>query len=274
MSGTGTATQDRNSDLVALLTPEFQGRYEPQFSTSRACAIYQFLPGLRAFYPMSAVGTSGEARDLGGSGTSYDLTNNNTARFRYSELYPWVDFDGANQYLSFVDNANFDIVGTEGYFAPAVRGLAIYAWVRFDNAAAANEYVVAKWRSGTSDKSYRILRNAAGLPLASISVDGSTDYDALGATTLVEDTWYCVGLQYSPSTKLSVWVNGKEDGSNAVATPASIYDGASPFTLGANGTPASYLNGRESQVAICAQFNSDSFYRYVFNQTKAMFGVS
>ena len=60
-------TQKFTKQDVDQLDAWFQRRYEAQFAWKSATTLFQQLTGLRAYYPMSALGTAGEARDLGGS---------------------------------------------------------------------------------------------------------------------------------------------------------------------------------------------------------------
>lgn len=275
MSGTGIATQERNSDLVALLTPDFQTRNEPNFAWKSACASYLALPGLRGFWPMSAVAyTNPQGLDLSGNGSH--LTNNNTSTFGHTYLIPHVSFvSGSSQSLSKTDGgaANWaDITGTETYIDAADRGLTFYAWVYFDNAASANEHIMAKWGGGGAGTwSYRLLRIATGELYGVVSTDGTTFVAKTTTDTLAATTWYFVALQYDPSTELSVWINGEKD-TLAVGVPASIFDSTSAFYLGCSSVPNAYMDGKQSMVALCASFHSNSIIKAVYNQTRAMFG--
>lgn len=263
-------TQKFTQQDIDQLSLWFQRRSESQFAWSHAVSMCQYLPGLRALYTMAAMGTAGELREVSGNGTTYDLTNNNVVDFRYTSLLPWCDFDGTNQYFNLADNANFDILGNEGYVAAAVQGLTIYTLARFDGAAAADEYVVAKWLIAGNQKSYRIARLAAGNAVATITTDGSTNFSATSTNVLAATTWYHLVLQYDPSTKLSIWVNGIEDGTNVVAVPATIFNSTADFTIGARGAPGSYIDGRIGITAVCAQHHSDAMIVANYQQMRAL----
>ena len=56
--------QQRNDELVDILSADFQPRNEPNFAWKSCVSSVLALPGLRAFYPMSAVGAAGEAQDV------------------------------------------------------------------------------------------------------------------------------------------------------------------------------------------------------------------
>jgi len=90
------STQDRNSAQVALLSADFQNRYEPNFALANAVSTYMALPGLRGFWPMSGMAyTEPRCRDPSGNGNH--LITNNTPQFGYDNLRPIVDLDGVNQ---------------------------------------------------------------------------------------------------------------------------------------------------------------------------------
>lgn len=236
------------------------------------------LPGLRAFYPMSAIGTAGEARDLGGSGTTYDLTLNGNPRFYYDGLVPLCDYDGTGDYHSFVDNVNFDILGTETYILAAYRGLTIGGWFEFDDdPPAAEEQLIAKWDAG-ANRAYT-LRRRVGTDIQFSIYDGvGVDSIDTVATTGTSQWYFCAG-RYEPGAgpaEIAVFLkseNVNEIATNAVGIPAALQNSGSDFTIGASGTPGSYLDGRASLCFVCVEQLSNAILDSLFQQTRAAFGV-
>lgn len=265
------ALQQRNDEQMDLLRSEFQARYEPNFAWKSACSAVQALPGLRAFYPMSAVGTAGQARDLGGSGATYDLTNNNVADFGYDQLVPYCDYDGTDQYHSFVDNANFDILGNEAYIEAVYRGLTIGGWFKFrDDPPAADEYLIAKW-TATPNRAYRLHRRVA--TTVRFTVDDTVVFVTSTVTT-TSGVWYFLWGRYNPGAgEMSVGVNEAIVTLAAGVPGAPITNSNADFTIAASGVPGNYMDGRASLCFVCVEQLSDAILNAIFQQTRAMYGV-
>ena len=226
------------------------------------------LPGLRAFYPMSAVGTAGEARDLGGSGATYDLTLNGNPRFNYSGLVPHCDYDGTGDYHSFVDDANFDIRGTEAYVIAAVRGLTWGGWF-YPEETGTTEGLITKW-GAAAQRAYQIQLTAADQFAALISDDG-TNSDTATSAAVAMDAWYCVIGRFIPGAFVDIFVNGVE--TNQVTARASVFNSNADFVIGARTGGAIPFQGRISLSFICAEQLSDAILSSLFQQTRAAFGV-
>ena len=266
-------TQKFTQQDVDQLSTWFQRRYEAQFAWSRLCSIYQALPGLRGFWPMSAVAYTNPI-GLDQSGNANHLTNQNSSDFGYTGLVPHVSFDGINQYLSKADGgaANWaDITGTEAYIEAADRGLTIYTWAYFTNAAGAQERIVEK--NDAAGGAYGVLRLAAGN--IRFRVDGGGGFiNVDSVATPTAGSWYFLAGRYIPSTSLDIFVNSLvPDNTNLVGIPAAIQDVTAPFTVGASGVPGTYMTGKQSAVALCAVQHTDVLIGSVFSQTQAMFGV-
>jgi len=260
------ALQQRNDEQMDLLRSEFQARYEPNFGWRAACSLIQALTGLRAFYPMSAVGTAGQARDLGGSGTTYDLTNNNSADFGYDQLAPYCDYDGTNQYHSFVDNANFDILGTEAYIVTAQRGLTIGGWFQFDDdPPAAQEFLIAKFPSaGVANQSYVLRRRTP--PDIQFAIGNGAALDTVDTVAVTGAArWYFCAGRYEPQAgpaEIAVILKSSdvdETATNNAGIPAAIVNGNAAFTIGASSTPANYLDGQASLCFVCVPLSATRY---------------
>lgn len=252
---------------IASVREQFDNLVKPE-QPDDLISPFQALTGLRAFYPMSAVGTAGQARDLGGSGTTYDLTNNNVARFGYDGLVPFCTYDGVNQYHSFPDNANFDILGTEAYIVAARRGLTWGGWFYPEETGTAED-LMSKW-AAAPNRSYR-LRFAAGNAFAvAISDDGTNSDEATSAAVAI-DAWYHVVGRFRPGAFVDVFVNGVE--SSQATARASVFNSNATFEIAARSGGTSPFEGRASLCFICAAQLSDAIIGQVFQQTRAMYGV-
>jgi len=164
-----------------------------------------------------------------------------------------------------------NITGTESYIG--APGLTMGCWVRFGNAAGALEYVMGKWSDAAGNRSYVIRRDVAGTITAAVSVDGTASVTATSTATPAAATWTYLALRYVPSTSLSIFVYDIPV-TNAVGIPASIYVGASVFTIGAEGVFSAYsMTGRLSLCFLCAGALTVPTIKSVYHATKNAFGV-
>lgn len=250
---------------------ELQPRWDNAFHWSRHASVYLGLPALRAYYPLGAVGTAGQALDLSGLGNH--LTLNGDPVFDYENLIQLVDYDGTGDYHDITDGASanaFDIRGNETYIPVARRGLTVGCWVRFDGVGSLN-YIVSKWDVGGVNQAYRLIRVAANRIRASITIDGTTVVTATNTAPIVASTWYHIVLRFRANNDLVVFVNGVAG--TAVAAPVTIFNSSANFTVGAQSTGLNELNGQESDVFVCAIALSNAQIGSIFEQPRAMFGV-
>ena len=130
MSGYSSVVQVRNSEQVDILRADFQHRNEPNFAWKSAVSSVLALPGIRAFYPMSAVGAAGEAQDMSSFGRHMPRTSG--VDFEYDNLIPCAEYNGTSDYHSVADNADHDIIGTEAYVQGFAQGLTMGFWIKKD----------------------------------------------------------------------------------------------------------------------------------------------
>lgn len=266
-----TATQERNSAQVALLSGDVQMRYEPNFHWKSAAASFMALPALRGFWPMSGIGVSGQAIDMQGLGNH--LTRNGDPEFGYDNLAPYCEYDGTGDYHSITDAASsnaFDILGTESYIKYAYRGLTCGAWV-YPTETGTVEDIMSK-SGAVGAISYRIYIDAADQWSFTISDDGTNETIATYATAIPTfNSWYFVVGRFIPSASVDIFVNGVE--TNQPTARASIFNSSADFMIAAYSIVISEFAGRISFPFICAAQLSNSIIKALFEQTKAMFGV-
>jgi hypothetical protein len=266
-----TVKQVRNDALVELLRPDFQARYEPNFAWKSACASFLALTGLRGFWPMSSFNENGNAYDLSGQGRI--LTYNGNPTYNYSSLVPYIDLDGTGDYLSRLDEAGLDILGTETYVAAAVRGLTIGGWFWFDNATEAGQTVLmTKGAGGGANTSYWLARNAGGTPRFNVgdgaALQGPSSTQGTGAAV-----WTFLVGRFIPSTEVALFQDNIEY-TDLVGIPAALINTATDIEIGSyNAGAGLFHDGRASLCFLCAVALSDSIISALFHQTRAMFNV-
>jgi len=259
--------REHNDQLTNSLRGTFQDRYEPNFAWKSACSVFQALPGLRGFWPMSSFNESGNAYDLSGQGRT--LTYNGGPLYNWQGLAPYIAFDGTGDWLSRAEEAGLDILGTESYVGGGVRGLTLGGWFLREDANISG-------LMGKTDGVYAYHLDWGAVVANSyhfrIFDAGGTGYAASIANT---DTfqWKFVVGRFIPSTEVKLFVNDATV-SNVAGIPAAIRDTAANFLIGAVTTaPAADMLGRASMCFLCAAALSDTIILSAYEQTRAMYGV-
>lgn len=240
--------------------------------------ISQFLdiPALVGFWPFSSVQRStGNVYDVSGQGRTLTYRGNPTFNF-YNNLVPYIDLDGAGDYVDRADETDLDILGTETIFPAAVRGLTYggYYWAN-NPAALASQALMFKGTNAAGTFAYWLSKLNTGPDIVfRVSVDGTAVTSVTSTVSLVANTWYFIWGRFIPSTSLDIGINTTIT-SNAAAIPASIFNSAQPFAIGGIGgaTPGLYLPGRASFCFLSANALSDACILNLFNSTRTMFGI-
>lgn len=242
----------------------------------RACGAHLALPGLRAFWPMSAIDYQRpECTDISGHG--YDLQSANAlgdVLFGYDTtqvLAPVGTFSGAaNSYLTRADGGagNWaDILGTEAYIIAAQRGLALGGWFYWAALPGAVEGLLTK-ASGAA-QSYNVIITAGNLARMSVWPGAIV----IASASAVNVGWnHLVGLYDQANQDIHIVLNGVVS-SNAGAAPAALTDSAQPFCIGADGAGANLFTGSASMCFLCASFISTTQVQALYNQTRELYGV-
>lgn len=257
------ATQIRNSDQVDLLRPDFFARYEPNAAMVHA-GLHLQLPQLRGYWPMSSVDENGAVYDLSGQGRT--LTNANATPFAWYNLLPYADFTpGSTQYLHRADESGLDITGA----------ITLGGWFYLDTLAPGNNFgLITKYTAAGNQRAYILYFNDAtnqfGFNVSSDGTAGGTVI-VLSTATLAVSTWYHVVGRYTPSTLLSVYVDGVAT-TNAVAIPAAISNSNASIMIGSYDAGAYLLDGRACQCFLCADDLDDVLIWTLYEQTRANYG--
>jgi len=231
------------------------------------------LTGLRGYWPMSAFDDAGNAADLAGFDAAVtELTYNGNPTYSYDGLAPYIRFDGVGDYLSHIDAAHYDILGTEAFVG--VPGLTLGGWFYIEDDANA-QGLITKWGAAVH-RSYYLWADpsAAGDPATFQITDDGTNWDDVSLAGCTIDAWHFVAGRYDDSdagAELKVWVDGDSD--TAATARDSIFDSDAAFMIGAREGPITYLTGRASHCWLCAAALSDECIHAIFQQQRSLFGV-
>lgn len=224
--------------------------------------MFQGLPALRGFWPVSSVDQTGAVYDL--SEQNRTLSNQGGPAYSvWNDLIPYYDLNGTTQYLNRADEAGLDVTGnltTGGWFwtddLTAAQGLS----VKGDGVTAANTNWELFFRG-----------DVAGDPVQ-LNVSSGAGTTTINSTnTPGSGVWFFAVGRYTPSTELAVNLNGIWT-RNTTAIPASINNSTAMFALGSRNA-AVLLNGRVCLGFLCAWALSDDLVSTLFNRTRPLFGV-
>lgn len=263
------------SDAIAENQTHSLSRNDAMSRWGMAVGSMMLLPGIRSIWPMSGTRYDGSTRYITDVMNQFHLTNNNNSLVSLDGIAPYVDFNGTNQYLSYADNAHFDILATE----PDINsssinppGLTMGGWFWAD--ALATSSLMSKYES-TSQLSYLMRIGATGTLTFQISNTGS---DSSGTSTLnvtsafAVSAWRFVVCRFKPSTELAVFVNGTKSINTASIQP-SIFNSTATFRIGAELGASRFLNGRAALCFLCASALNDRLIFSLYHQSRALFRV-
>ena len=225
------------------------------------------LPALRGLWNMHAGynGSSATQEVIDLSGQARHLTLVNTPTFGVQQVtgmpeVPYAAFASASsQYLKRTDEAAFGITGA----------LTMMGWFYTDGSA--NERLMGQWLPAGNLRAHMLSVNASPLLEFIVSSDG-TATTAVTAIAPAASTWYHVVGRYTPSSELAIFVNGVKY-TNTTSIPASIKDSTGDFTIGAQATPSTYLNGRAALCSLHAAALTDAAIEACFTQERGLFAV-
>lgn len=209
------------------------------------------LPGLRGYWPMSAVDFLGNAKDH--SGASSDLARVGSPQFGHG-TGSYVQCGVGTDYLAGSASAQ-TITGLETWIEPAIRGLTVGVWVKVDVSPVANTGLVTKWGLATT-RSYQLTWRADNSVLFGVTAAGTTATLVLSGVTGIGVWTYIVG-RFTPSNELAVFVNQAKV-VNTTSIPASIFTGTSIFEIGRVGaTSPGILEAKFRDAFLCQAILTD-----------------
>ncbi len=271
----GTLVHDHSTTAEGGSTVNLAAGNSYQIDSSpliSAIAMFQQIPGLVGFWPMSGVQRStGDARDFGGGGLELSY-NGNPVYNIFDDLVPYIDFDGTGDFLERADETDLDILGTETIYASAVRGLTVGGWIRAD-VLSGNQWLIAKDNASASHRPYTLILRAGnpnsptfrvGSGAATSTLDSSVDV-TVGA-------WFFAVGRFIPSTSVDVYVNNTKT-TNTTSIIASIANTADSLTFGATEAGSLPFNGQESFCFLSANALSDTLISALFQQSRGLFGI-
>lgn len=266
-------TQLLNQEMINLLAAHFQVRREPQFALNAAVSEFLAIPGLVGFWPFSSVQRStGNVYDVSGQGRTLTYRGNPTFNF-YNNLVPYIDLDGAGDYVDRADETDLDILGTETIFPAAVRGLTLggYFWANALPVTAGTNYGLITKIGGAGQFSYGLYFVDGGSQARMLVSTDGTATKTINTGNLTGGAWHFIVGRFIPSTSVSIFADGTTT-TNAAAIPASIFNSTTALEIGRIFL-AQVFPGRASFCFLSANALSDACILNLFNSTRTMFGI-
>lgn len=229
---------------------------------------FSLLPALRGFWPMSPVAAGGSAVDLSGHGKKLGY-NGAPVYNLYNDVVPYVGFDGVFDYLSHVDDALYDISGTETYIDTSIRGLTLGGWFWFNSSG--HQHFIGKWDPAGNQRGYKIQRNPVTDAIQfSTSNNGLAVYNVVSPVVVPLNAWQFIVGRFIPGSNISIFVNTTRTGATG---PVSLFNTSVEFAIGRSGVLEEYLDGRASLCFLCAAALPDFILNDLFSISKPLFGV-
>lgn len=255
-------TNVKNRAMQDMLEGEFFSRRDLGLAHGRALGDLMWLPGVRGAWGMGSRDENGDVYDHTGQGRT--LTNVSALTFSARNgLVPYAIHDGSADCLRRTSSAALQIT------TAMTMGGWFYAT---DATPATRQGLVGKYLTTGNQRSYLLDLLTTGYVRASISVDGTNLTVVDSTATTADATWFHAVLRYTPSSELSVFLNGVET-LNTTSIPAGIFASTANFEIGAYNTGASVLNGRSTLCFLCAGYLQDAAIKMIFYNQRILFGL-
>ncbi len=151
------------------------------------------------------------------------------------------DFNGSTQYISIPDDNSLDITGA----------LTILAWVKFSAPTTAQDVILTKGNNNSFGALVYTL-NVNSNKLQFTPSNGTTGQTAVSSADVDDTTeWRFVGGVYVPSTRVTTYIDGQQDGENTTSIIASMQSTTDTMAIARDGDAAvRFFDGNIDDVAI------------------------
>lgn len=156
-----------------------------------------------------------------------------------------------------------------GMFDILATGLTVGGWFNSDTAQAGDIGLISKYNS-TDNRSYMLYLNDS-VPEFCVSSDGAAVTTVTSDYVMDNDYWFFLAGRWTPSTELSVFVNGNIT-TNTTSIPASIFKSSIALKIGAVDT--AYFDGKGSLCFVCKYALPDILIKSIYETTKPMFRLT
>jgi hypothetical protein len=205
--------------------------YNREFSPSEIQTLYGWAPGPVGHWKLDE-NTGTTANDSSTNGNTGTLSGTTTPSWATGKYGAGNSFNGSTAYVGAGNGSSLQIT----------NNLTLSSWIKLTSNSTTQDIIA---RNGASaNYNYRLYVNSSGQAVMEVSSDGTATTTVTGSSTLSTNTWYHISGTYVPSTSMTIYVNGVQDGLNTTSIPASINNTSSvALKLGAENTGATVAGG-------------------------------
>lgn len=215
------------------------------------------LPGLRGYWPMSVVNSSGAAVDH--SNASINLLRQGSPLFSYDDN-AYIQLGVGTDYLK-TSLSDLDITGTEAWIASGIRGLTVGGWFKIDSTPGTTSGLISK-DAPSPERGFAIHWSTTDFPTFSVSGDGLTVLN-IGGTIRSLNTWYFIAGRFTPGAEIALFVNSSKI-TNTTSIPASVNVSTQDFEIGRfYNDNTRVIEARARDIFICASALPDDLIRQI-----------
>lgn len=262
------------SDLLKRVG-ELEKKEMPAPNVNNAVGAILGLPALRGFWTCGNNGGASDLRDIGGNGNQ--LNRNGTPNLATGfpaggGAFPNAVYQraGGDYYSATTDFAAAKITGADSGIEGGWQGLTLGICVWADVLQTQN--VFSKWDVSGNQRSYLLnMATAGGLYRFFVSSDGTATVQVDAPVSVAVDTWSFLVAKFTPSTELSLFLNGIKS-ANTTSIPASIFNSSAFLAIAAASAGTSLLDGRTALAFLCAAALSDATIYGLWEVVKPLFG--
>ena len=150
-----------------------------------------------------------------------------------------LDFDGVDDFVSIGNPTNLQITGL----------FTFSAWIKTPSAAS-YDAIFFKGNSIAQSDWYIRMQNNGTIRF----FINNTSKKVTSSSTIDDNNWHHLLIIYSPSTSMTIYIDGVQDAQNTSAIPSSINNNYGNITIGSDNDISQFWNGNIDEVGL---WNSD-----------------
>ncbi len=217
------------------------------------------LPGLRGYWPMSAVNYIGRAVDH--SNASVNLQRSGSPTYNY-DGNAYVQLGIANDFL-YASTSELNFTGTESWVASGIRGLTVGGWFKIDATPGTNSGLISK-DAPSVQRGFTLYWTTTNNPSFFLSGDGTTGA-GISYSPRSLSTWYFIVGRFTPGAEIAIFVNADKV-TNTTSIPAAINVSSQDFEIGRYYNDNNrIIEGKVRDNFICAAVLPDELIEEIYN---------
>ena len=152
----------------------------------------------------------------------------------FTNIYS-LSFDGVDDFVSIGNPTNLQITGSFSFSA----------WIKTPSAAS-YDAIFFKGNSIAQSDWYIRMQNNGTIRF----FINNTSKNVTSTTTIDDNNWHHLLIVYSPSTSMTIYIDGVQDAQNTSAIPSSINNNYGNITIGSDNDISQFWNGNIDEVGL------------------------